>query len=162
MIRKAVLLAILAGPVFAHAASADPTERLTRAMQQSERVIVGQVAAVEASWKVNAHGDQLIVSRAWVRTEEALKGASTSDVPVEIEGGTLDGMTLKVSDMPVLRPGDRAVFMLKKAVDGEWVPHDRGAGVLRVEKDEQIQAAGMNLNQVRELARRMRARGVAR
>ena len=137
-------------------AQADQSAHLAKALKEADQVVVGQVSAVDAAWKVNAHGDQLIVSRAWIRTEESLKGNAASDVPVEIEGGTVGDVTLKVSDMPTLKRGDRAVFILKRTPNGDMVPYGRGAGVLHVSPDGAVRAAGMPLDKVRQLARQSR------
>jgi len=156
MFQRLVVLTLMVGSTLATPAWADQAAHLAKAIQQADQVIVGQVAAVDAAWKVNAQGDQLIVSRAWVRTEESLKGKNASDVPVEIEGGTIGGLTLKVSDMPTLKSGDRAVFLLKRTANGEFVPHLRGEGILRVEEDGTVRAVGLRLDQIRQLARQSR------
>jgi hypothetical protein len=157
MSRRLIVLIAVAGPMLAGLASADPTAtRVAKAMQLADQVVVGHVSAVQPSWKTNVHGDQLIVSRTWVRTEETLKGNAAMDVPVEIEGGTIGELTLTVSDMPTLKAGDRAVFLLKKTANGELIPHLRGAGILRVGKDDVIPALGLRLEDVRQLARQSR------
>jgi hypothetical protein len=155
--KRVILAALTVAPVLSGIASANPQiDRVSRALRQAERVVVGQVSAVEPIWKSNEHGDQLIVSRAWVRADETLKGTPATDVAIEIEGGTLGGLTLKVSDMPTMRPGDRAVFVLRRGPAGEWLPHDRGAGVMRVDANGNVAGAGMPLEQLRQLARQVR------
>jgi hypothetical protein len=136
---------------------ADPrAERLSAAIRNADRVVVAQVVAVDAAWKTNGFGDRLIVSRTWIKSEETLKGVEGRDEPVELEGGTVGGITLKVSDMPVLKSGDRAVFLLKRASGGELVPYQRGGGILRIDANEDIRALGMGLDEVRQLARQVR------
>ena len=154
---RLLVLSLVAGHLLAGSVSADQrATRVSSAMQQADQVVVGQVTAVEPSWRTNVHGDQLIVSRAWVRTEETLKGKAAIEVPVEIEGGSIGDLTLKVSDMPMLQRGDRAVFLLKRGAAGELVPHRRGEGILRVEPDGEVRAVGMRLDQIRQLARQIR------
>ena len=47
---------------------------------------------------------------------------------MDIEGGSLDGFTLRVSDLPALQPGDRAVFFLDETDTPVYQPHLRGKG----------------------------------
>ena len=42
--------------------------------------------------------------------EETLKGAPAKELAMDLDGGSLDGLTLRVSDLQSLEPGDRAVF----------------------------------------------------
>jgi hypothetical protein len=125
-------------------------------MQGAERVVVGRVASLEPAWKTNEFGDQLIVSRTWVVSDETLKGEAGGDVPVEIEGGTIGGLTLTVSDLPELKPGDRAVFMLKRNKNGEFIPQGRGNGVLKVRDGDIVEGLDLPLDEVRSLAREIR------
>src|SRR5580765_4451553 len=75
-------------------------------------VVVAAVSSVDASWKENSFGDKLIVSRVHLHVEETLKGNSQPDVALDVEGGTVDGVSLHVSSLPMMEPGERAVFML--------------------------------------------------
>ena len=80
--------------------------------------------------------------------EETLKGQASGTVPMEIEGGTLNGMTMEVSDMPQMTPSLRAVVMVKRNARGETVPHLRGAGVLELEQ-EHVKNSDLWLDDVR-------------
>jgi hypothetical protein len=53
------------------------------------------------------------VSRLQLQVDETLKGVPQPAVWVDMEGGTLDGLTLTVSSLPLIQPGERAVFFLE-------------------------------------------------
>ena len=55
---------------------------------------------------------------------------------VTIEGGTVGDLTLEVSDMPVMEEGDRAVVFLEDSKKGGYVPHRRGSGVMKVDREQ--------------------------
>ena len=112
------------------------------------RVVVAQVLDVQSRFATNRFGDQLIVSTVVLDVAETLKGQAARTLNVDIEGGTVGDLTLKVSDLPSFRPGDRAMFFLD-AADGTLVPHDRGRGVLKVSPAGLIEGSAVTLDQVR-------------
>lgn len=115
----------------------------------AERVVVGHVTAVNPAWRVNEFGDRLIVSTLRVAVDEALKGPAQPTVDVEVEGGTIGDLTLRVSDMTALVPGDRAVFYLARSARGSLVPHHRGHGLLKLDRSNRIAASSLTLDDVR-------------
>jgi hypothetical protein len=125
---------------------------LTERARGAERVVVGDVTSATPMWRVTEHGDRLIVTVLRIATRETLKGAAQPTVDVEVEGGTVDGLTLKVSDLPSLIPGDRAVFYLRRTASGSLVPHLRGDGVVRLDRSDRIAGSGLTLNDVRAAA----------
>jgi hypothetical protein len=92
---------------------------LAEGARGAEQVVVGRVSSVTPVWRDNDFGDRLITSIVRVAVDETLKGPSRPSVEIEIEGGTIDGLTLRVSDLDTFAPGDRAVFYLS--------PNRRGA-----------------------------------
>ncbi len=77
------VLACLPSTVGAQPGRVDLADRIRGA----ERVVVGVVANVEAEFRENQFGDQLIVSRTTVIVEEVLKGpANISTLEVDVEG----------------------------------------------------------------------------
>jgi hypothetical protein len=124
------------------------------------RIVVGRVTDVRAQFASNEFGDQLIVSTAQVEVAETLKGGSASVLDVEYEGGTVGDLTLKVSDLPSLEPGERAVFFLDAGKGASFVPHDRGRGILKLSDNDEVQDTSMTLSEVREQVRE--ALGAAR
>ena len=128
------------------------TDVPTRA-QGAKRVVVARVLDVEAHFQTNRFGDQLIVSNALLEVQETLKGAPAATLRVVVEGGTVGDLTLKVSDMPALHFGDRAVFFLDDGDPGLHVPHDRGRGVLKLETTDRVQGSALTLDDVRQQVR---------
>ena len=120
----------------------------------AQKVVVASARSVDASWRENTFGDRLIVSRVLLNVEETLKGTpSNSPVWMDMEGGTLDGMTLRVSDLPELQPGERAVFFLDQGENGISTPHLRGQGILKLDNDDVVRGSSLRLDAIRTLAR---------
>src|SRR4051812_22674478 len=122
----------------------------------AEQVVVGHVSAVTPIWRNNDFGDRLIVSVVHVIVDETLKGSSQSAVDVEVEGGTIGSLTLRVSDLETFSRGDRAIFYLQHNRRGGLVPHRRGLGVQKLDAGDRVRGSGATLNQVR---REIRAGG---
>lgn len=127
----------------------DQPAPLAERARGAERVVVGRVQAVEPSWRVNEFGDRLIVSTLRIASEETLKGQPVSAVEVELEGGTLDGVTLKVSDLPAFSPGERAVFFLRQNARGRLVPHLRGQGLMKLDTANRVVGSALTLAEIR-------------
>jgi hypothetical protein len=117
----------------------------------ADQVVVGHVSSVTSVWRDNDFGDRLITSVVHVIVDETLKGASQRSVDVEVEGGTIGTLTLRVSDLETFAPGDRAVFYLKHNRRGGLVPHLRGLGLQKIDRAGRI--SGVTLDQVRREAR---------
>ena len=119
----------------------------------AQRAVVARVAAVQPRWVENEWGDQLIVSRMVVDVEETLKGVAARRLEVDVEGGTIDGLTMHVSHQPALAAGDRAVLILNEIAPGLQAPHRRGTGVMRVDDSGRIDGIAATLADVRAAAR---------
>jgi hypothetical protein len=117
-------------------------------------VVLAAVEDVQPRFGQNRHGDRLIVSDVYVRVEEAWKGAQASSMLIAtVEGGTIGELTLRVSDMPALKRGDRAVFFLDQTGPGRYAPHARGLGILKLTADNRAEGTDLTLAQVRQAAR---------
>jgi hypothetical protein len=136
---------------------ADPaSERaeLATRLRGAQRVVVGTVLDVRPEWRVNRWGDRLIVSRARVRPAETLKGApAAEDLAVDVEGGTLGGLTLEVSHAPTLARGDRAVFLLNAGTQGGFVPAGGQEAVLKLTPQDTVAGSTLRLTDLRAAAR---------
>ena len=143
----------MAGAALARAQEAAPVPLAERA-RGAERVVVGRVRSVNPVWQVNQFGDRLIVSVVRVAVSETLKGQSQTSLDVELEGGTLDGLTLHVSDQAPLVPGERAVFYLVRSARGALVPHLRGQGLLKLDRFDQVTGSSLTLDIIRREAAR--------
>lgn len=119
----------------------------------AERVVVATVRGVTPEWRENSHGDRLIVSRVQLEVEETLKGAPELTMWLEVEGGTLDGLTLKVSSLPMLQGGERGVFFLDRGPGVVHRPHLKGQGILFLDGQDVVRGSSLRLAEIRSHAR---------
>ena len=126
-----------------------PAERTRGA----ERVVVGHVETVTPVWRTNDYGDRLIVSVVHVAVDETLKGAALPALDVEVEGGTIGTLTLRVSDLESFAPGDRAVFYLNRNRRGGLIPHRRGLGFQKVDRTGRVRGSTATLDELRQQIR---------
>ena len=145
-----LVASVLVAPLLG-TASQDPQAEIVTRARGAERIVVGVVNGVHSSFGTNAYGDQLIVSTLDVSVVETLKGARADSLDIEIEGGTVGDLTLRVSDMPEIEPGSRAVFFLDRAANGQFVPHGRGRGVMKLDRDDRVHDAELTLDAVKKL-----------
>ena len=117
------------------------------------KVVVARILDVRAQFETNQFGDQLIVSHAVLEVIETLKGAPQATLNVAVEGGTVGDLTLKVSDLPSLTAGDRAVFFLDGTSDGGNRPHDRGRGIMKLTDANRVDGSTLSLDEVRQQVR---------
>jgi hypothetical protein len=117
------------------------------------QVVVARIADVQARFTTNEFGDQLIISTALLEVLETLKGTPAGTLRLAVEGGTVGDLTLKVSDLPVVRTGERAVFFLDDAPGGEKKPHQRGRGILKLSPTDRIEGSTATLDSVRQQVR---------
>ena len=129
-----------------------PSDLPTRT-RAAQRVVVGRILDVQAQFQTNRFGDQLIVSNVLLEVSETLKGASSAQLRLAIEGGTVGDLTLRVSDLPTVQAGDRGVFFLDDDGSGGHVPHDRGRGVLKLTGSDQVEGSTLTLDDVRQQVR---------
>jgi hypothetical protein len=131
----------------------DTTLPLAERTRGAERVVVGRVTSVDPIWRTNEFGDRLIVSIVNVAIDETLRGPTLPSVDVEVEGGTIGDVTLNVSDLEPVVPGDRAVFYLARNKRGAYVPHLRGQGLLKLDRSDRVRNSAVTLADVRRAAR---------
>ena len=141
-----------AATVIAATLPADVTARARRA----NRVVVAEVTDVTPRFDVNEHGDRLIISRVLLQVEETLKGTASPIVEMDVEGGTIGDLTLKVSDLPVIRRGERGVFFLSAASAGVHRPNGRGDGILMLDASNRVSGEALSLSDVRAAVRSAR------
>ena len=139
----------LAGSATVGASAQDAVPTLAERARTAERIVVGRVATVDAAWRVTEFGDRLIVSTLRVAVDETLKGQREPFVDVEVEGGTIGDLTLRVSDLESFVPGDRAVFYLGRGVRGAFVPHRRGESLLKLDRFHRVPGTALTLAEIR-------------
>jgi hypothetical protein len=133
-------------------ASSERPATIEERARGANRVVVATVAETTARYERNEFGDELIVTYARLAIEEVLKGQS-GPVTVALEGGTVDGITLRVSSLPSLSKGERAVFFVTPGRGGEFRPHLRGQGILKLNAEDRVPGSSLTLNQIRQSAR---------
>jgi hypothetical protein len=146
-----LLFVVLLGASSVGADTTIPTDLATR-LRGASRTVVGSVAKTEARMVRTQRGDELIITRTWIRVEESLKGRAEAMVAVDVEGGTLGELSMRASDITPLGVGERAVLLLEPTAEGGWRPHRRGLGLLRLSADNQVPELGVSLATVRRTA----------
>jgi len=144
------LLAVFAAASIASASDSRPVP-LAERIQGAEVVVVATPTSVDASWRENGFGDRLIVSRYVLQVHETLKGRPAQAMPLDLDGGTLDGMTLRVSSSPALAPGERAVFFLDGG-NGAYHAHLKGQGILKLDDKDVVRGSSLTLGEIRRAA----------
>ena len=148
---SACALAVASAGVALTAGSQRPVEIPNR-IRGAERVVVAQVGRVDARYQRNRFGDELIVSRVLLQVRETIKGSLERAVSLELEGGTVGEVTMRVSDLPELEPGERAVFFLDRGQADLHLPHLRGQGILKLDDMDRVEGTSLTLDMIRRMA----------
>ena len=120
----------------------------------ADSVVVATAQSVSTRWEQNEYGDRLIVSTFVLDVEETFKGQADKFTEIDVEGGTLDGLTLRVSGQAVINPGDRAVFFLDRNPGrGVRKLHMRNQGVLKLDQNNLVRGSDIHLDDVRRVSR---------
>ena len=145
----AVLCLVVVPAIHAQTDTAGVAERARGA----SRIVVAKVIDVNPRFGTNAAGDRLIFSDILLEVSETLKGTPTSLVTMTVEGGQIGELSLEVSDMPAIKRGDLGIYFLLLAKSGEWVPHQRSAGILKIDAANRVEKTSLSLAQARALVR---------
>jgi hypothetical protein len=145
----AMVLAIAAPAI----AEVGPPPDVASRARGAGKVVVARVLDVRGQFETNKFGDRLIMSHAVLEVQETLKGESQTIVNMVIEGGTVGDLTLRVSDLPSLESGERAVLFLDASANGEHVPHGRGKGVVMKLNGDRVAESNLSLDDVRQQVR---------
>lgn len=138
-------------------ATAQPPHDFTQRFRGADRVAVGQVVETNSFFTVNPFGDHLIVTRARVAISETWKGERDAFLEIEVEGGSVGDLTLRVSDLPEVRQGQRFVVLGVRRGDGVFTPHLRGRGLIEVDLNGDAVDGGTSVGELRSAARAMGA-----
>jgi hypothetical protein len=115
------------------------------------RIVVASVVETSARYERNEFGDELIVTHARLAVEEVVKGPE-GPAMLALEGGTVNGVTMRVSSLPSLSRGERGVFFLTPGPNGEFRAHLRGQGILKLDAGNRVRGSSLTLDQIRRLA----------
>ena len=126
---------------------------LQQLMAGAHSVVVGKARSVRGAWQDNEHGDRIIQSIVELDVDETLKGRPERSRRLQIEGGTVDGVTLEVSGEPDVRVGERVVMFLHagspqidRVLGGEQ-------GVLALDDRDFVRGTSLRLEELRQYAR---------
>ena len=146
----AMAIAICAASSIAFASDSRPVP-LAERIQGADVVVVATPSSVNATWRQNAFGDRLIVSRYVLQVHETLKGSAAQGISLDLDGGTLDGFTLRVSSSATLVPGERAVFFLDGS-GGAYHAHLKRQGILKLDDQNVVRGSSLTLDEIRHVA----------
>ncbi|MFL5812954.1 MAG: hypothetical protein ACJ763_05205 [Bdellovibrionia bacterium] len=148
------VFALLAVPGLGLASQERANVTIEQRAQGSDVVVHGKVKEKRFEKQRNDQGDELIVTHVNLEVQENLKGTESSSVDMVVEGGTYEGMTLKVSDQPELVMGEEVVAFLNKTEDG-YRPNRRGQGILRLKPGtHQVANSSLDLDTIRQKTRK--------
>jgi hypothetical protein len=102
--------ALLAGVVAASSTTVIPPT-FDELVSQAQVIFQGEVADRRSEWETTAQG-RSIITRVTFSVANVLKGQAGAAVQLTFLGGTIDGTTLTVSDMPQFLVGDRDVLFV--------------------------------------------------
>ena len=149
-IAHAIFTGAICALVATSATAAGPTIDIPTRAKGAQRIVVATVMDAQSSMSRNSYGDQVIISRLLLEVQETMKGQAESALRLDVEGGTIGNLTLRVSDMPTLNRGDRAVFFTNPGPSGADEPHLRGFGILKLDEENRVQGeSNLTLDDVR-------------
>lgn len=147
------LALVMASGTSAVSASGGPQVDIPERARGAAKVVVATATTVTPQWRRNSFGDELIVSEVVLQVEETLKGVAANSLWLDLEGGTMGDITLHVSSLPTLKPGERGVFFLDETKTGSHVPHLKGLGILKLDANNQVRGSSLRLDDIRRMAR---------
>jgi len=114
VIGLAIVVAVRAAAAAAHA-TVLPWMSLEDVTAKAELIVLGRVETSVAGWSDDG---RIIVTRATVSVERALKGGPRARVEVEAPGGRIGDVGMIAAGAPVFHVGDRVVLFLEAAGSG--------------------------------------------
>ncbi len=76
---------------------------------EADRIVLGRIDAATSRWNADR---SLIVTDLQVQTIAALKGDARAQTTVTLLGGTIEGLSLRATDTPIMAAGDAALLFL--------------------------------------------------
>jgi len=84
---------------------------LRQLVHMSEAIVIGRVQSIHCEWSLDK---RLIVSIVKVRIQEAIGGELWGPyIVLEVQGGTVGGLSLKVTDMPAFHEQEEILIFLR-------------------------------------------------
>ena len=85
-------------------------------VSNAKLIFAGEAIDLQSSWEPRPDGGRAIVTQVTLRVEDVWKGSVGAVTQLQFLGGTIDGLTLAVSDMPSFRLGQRDVLFVGDTV----------------------------------------------
>ena len=121
---------------------------------QSDAIATGTITSVESRWDEAGTGIETVVS---FTVGETLAGGLPENSVLVVPGGTVDGITLWVEDVPVFSPGENVGLFLKQSPDGFYLPVGLSQGVVPLAGEPTAKAGAAGLLTPEEFAERVDA-----
>lgn len=86
--------------------------RFETLVDRAELIFTGQVAGQRAEWRSNG-GQRSIVTLVTFAVRQIHKGRAESTVTLQFLGGSVDGVTLEVADVPKFKIGERVILFIE-------------------------------------------------
>jgi len=84
---------------------------LRQLVHMSEAIVIGKVQSIRCEWSLDK---RLILSIVKVRIQEEIRGELWGpDIVLEVPGGTMGGLSLKVTDMPTFHEQEEILIFLR-------------------------------------------------
>lgn len=96
---------------FAHATTVVPPS-FDQLVGQAEVIFQGTVSDVKSEW-TGEGAERHIVTYVTLTVEDAIKGDPGATYTMRMLGGTVDGTTMEVSDVPKFKVGDRDILFVE-------------------------------------------------
>lgn len=111
--KKSIFLTVCAAFVlsFAHATTVVPPS-FDELVANAEVIFQGTVTDVKSQW-TGEGAERHIVTYITLNVEDALKGEPGATYTMRMLGGTVDGTTMEVSDVPKFKVGDRDILFVE-------------------------------------------------
>jgi hypothetical protein len=84
---------------------------LKRLVYESEAIVIGRVHSIQCEWSLDK---QLILTVVKVRVQETIRGdLMMPEIMLEVPGGRMGDLSLKVSDVPAFEEGEQVLIFLR-------------------------------------------------
>lgn len=118
---------------------------LSEMVYEADSILVGKVIKMESRW---TEDKGTIVTDVTIVVESYLKNPiSTKEVVIQIPGGEVGEIGLKVSDVPSFRVDEEVLIFLKKDTMASWVTYHGAQGKYTI-KDGMVEELGISVDTV--------------
>ncbi|KUK61515.1 MAG: Uncharacterized protein XE10_1407 [Methanoculleus marisnigri] len=120
----------------------------------SDAIATGTITSVESRWNDAGTEIETVVS---FSVDETLAGILPDDPVLVVPGGSVNGITYWVEDVPVFSPGENVGLFLKQRPDGSYLPVGLSQGVVPLAGESAAKAGAAGLLTPEEFGERVDA-----